>query len=137
MQVFLISYLKGHLINIGKKAAEEAARLEAERLAEEAAAEVAAEVARLEAERVAAEAAAVAAAEEAAAKAAEEAAIAAAEEEAFIRANRVAAEANAMKDERSVETDETEGSCCKRDQETEISGLIRQLINWLISIFKK
>lgn len=120
-----------------QKAAEEAARLEAERIAEEAAAEVAAEVARLEAERVAAEAAAVAAAEEAAAKAAEEAAVAAAEEEAFIRANRVSAEAKAIKDERSVETDATEGSCCKRDQETEISGLLRQLINWLISIFKK
>lgn len=119
------------------KAAEEAARLEAERLAEEAAAEVAAELARLEAEKAAAEEAARIAAEEAAAKAAEEAAAAAAEEAARIEAERLAAEAAVLEAERAVETDEADTCCDQPVKDEEVGGLLRQLLNWIFSIFKK
>jgi peptidoglycan hydrolase-like protein with peptidoglycan-binding domain len=137
-----------------KLAAEEAARLEAERLAaeakaakaaeeaariaaEEAAAEAAAEVARLEAEKAAAEEAARIAAEEAAAKAAEEAAAAAAEEAARLEAERLAAEAAALEAERAVETEEAEESCCEPIEDAEVGGLLRKILNWIFSIFKK
>ena len=65
------------------------------------------------------------------------AAIAAVEEEAFIKANRIAAEVNAIKNERKVETDEAEQSCCKPVKSTEISGLLHKFINWLVSLFKE
>ena len=139
-----------------QKAAEEAARLEAERIAEEAAAEAAAEVARLEAEQAAAEEAARLAAEEEARLAAEaaaaaeaerlaaEAAAAEAERLAAEEAARLAAEAAAQEAASTVtESEETEIpdsaeiACCEPIEDAEVGGLLRKILNWIFSIFKK
>lgn len=120
-----------------QKAADKAARLEAERLSEEAAAEAAAEVARLEAEQAAAEEAARLAAEEAAAKAAVEAEQAAAAQAAALEAARLEEEAAALADDRAVETDDAEECCSQPVKDEEVGGLLRQLIEWILNIFKK
>ena len=116
-------------------AAEEAVRTEAAaQAAEEAASKAAAE----EAARLAADLAAAAAqaAEEAART---EAAAQAAEAAARTEAARLTAEAEALKNERAVETDDVDEACCEPEPvaDSAIGTLLRQLINWIVSIFSK
>lgn len=127
-----------------RAAAEEAARLEAERLeaeriaAEEAAWLAAQEQARVEAEKAAAIEAERIAAEEAAWLAAESAAAAEAAAEAAEAAAKAAAEAAVEPGPEATEFEDAEPSCCEEPvTETGVGGLIRQILNWIFSIFKK
>jgi len=139
-------------------AAAEAERLEAERVAAEAeqlaAEEAAAEAARLEAEEAAAAEAqaaeeALAAAELAAREAAEAEAAAKAE---LLEQERLAAEAaeaaNAAHDaaveaqlapvpEETEIPEEAELACCDEVKDAQVGGLLRQIIAWIINLFKK
>lgn len=136
------------------EAAAEAARLEAERVAAE---EAAAEAARLEAEQAAAEEAARLYAEEEARLAAEAAAAAeaerlaaeaaaaeaerlAAEEAARLAAKEAAEEASSAMIDVAEETEIPESAdiaCCEPVEDAEVGGLLRKILNWIFSIFKK
>jgi hypothetical protein len=122
----------------GESVFEISAEQVAERAAAKAAEEAASKAAAEEAARLAADLAA-AAAQAAEETARTEAAAQAAEEAARTEAARLTAEAEALKNERAVETDDVDEACCEPEPvaDSAIGTLLRQLINWIVSIVSK